>query len=567
MSHSRHQIRQIGVAVGLCLAILLYFPWGWTLHNGISVPEYAGWGLPYALFLIIACQSPLRFYRSWLLLGASVLLTLPLLWMSAQADIWSAACRIAALWTGVVIVCWLAAHAAAEATVKIVIRVTVFIGLLCALSVGVRLFFPGFFALWQPLAGGGWAPGGQLQPDLMSLLLSTALLATLHCWLFEKHRLMLPVLIIIMFSLTLCLRLSGLVTLAISCVLLLLVIARERRRHFLAGLAVMLLSSAAACLVIVQILHQPLRFVWPEGWSSLPLLLRACIALLAAHPLTGVGYGHFAGSLPDGIMLTGQASHWHPLFTTAHPGNEPLYWITEGGLIAAAGVLLLLCWGCRVFVQLWRQARQAGGCGNTGSEGLSLSLCALPILLATLAGTIWYQSPLHYLLFLAFTGISVACLPKPINIWQPAPVTRLTGRVLLLVAGLAGLWFVLTGTRVALAVQDARQTMGKEVSALQQARQFNPWYMPDEVGFALTIHQLQLFRQTHDASFLAHSESFFQNYLRRHPDPNVYSMYITMLDIQGKSADAERVYREAQKRVFWDVRFAPDDSAGSVSPP
>ncbi|MEH4267089.1 hypothetical protein POY11_30320, partial [Klebsiella aerogenes] len=64
--------------------------------------------------------------------------------------------------------------------------------------------------------------------------------------------------------------------------------------------------------------------------------------------------------------------------------------------------------------------------------------------------------------------------------------------------------------------------------------------------------------QTGNVAVLAGTEPFFRDYLTRHPDPNVYGMYITVLDKQGKSDDAERVYQQGQHRVPWDARFTPD---------
>lgn len=550
----------------LLLIVLLYFPWGKVLHTGIAVPEHLGWGLFGLSFLLMALCFPRVIYRSGLLMAGGLLLTLPLLWMSASADIWLATTRVAALWGGGLLLCWLGGRDVTRSEAYLLARLVMFSGVLFALTVLFRHAAPAVFLHWLPVAGGGWATGGYLQPDLMALWLAVSVVATLHLWLFRPGVWLALVMVALMVALTFSLRLSGLLCVAAVGMLMLLAAARGLRRRLLGGILLLLLAGGGAWLVMTRVLHQEAIFAWPTGWVALPQMLRACLALLLSHPLAGIGYGQFTGSLPDGMQLAGLSAQWHPQFIATHPGSEPLYWVTEGGAPALIGVLLLLAWCVHLMALLWCQSRRVGGYGQTGSEGQGLLFCALPLLIATLvAGTPWYQSPLHYLLFLVLTGTAMSWLSKPKSVWQPSRPLALLSRGLLLFAGLAVLWFTLTGTRVALALQAAHQTNAKEVSALVDAQRMNPLYLPDDVHFALAVHQLQQFSQTGDKALLAGTEVFFNDYLTRHPDPNVYSMYITVLDKLGKSNDAERVYEDGQRRVPWDHRFAPDVPADAPS--
>ncbi|EPE7788944.1 O-antigen ligase family protein [Yersinia enterocolitica] len=555
---------QVGIITGalLCL-LLLYIPWGYILHTGIAVPEHAGWILFGLGFMAMAVHVRLAFYRAYLLLAGMLLLTLPLLWISADADIWRALTRVLALWTGGVLFFWLAARPLTAMQAEVTGRMIVVVGALCALTVLLRVFWPVGYTLWLPLAGTGWAAGGVIQPDLMATFLATALAVGLQAWLMRGRTLMLLVLFVLMFALALCQSLVGLAGIAVVAVMMLLLCARGLRRRLWGALLVLMAGGLTGGLVLTRLLHIPV--IHPVDGALMVTVFRACFALLANHPFIGVGYGAFEGALPSGVLLAGAADLFHPHVVVAHPGNELLYWITEGGLVVLIGMVLLLAWGCRLVFGLYRQASRVGGYGHEGSDGLGWVLCALPVFLFCMVGFPWYGSPMHYLLFVVFIGMATARQAEPMKQYEPGRGVARSVRAVMLLAGVAVVWFALSGVWVAMGVQDARQTMARDVHTLVSAHQLNPWYLSDEVGFALTVNQLQQFSQTHDAALLPPAEVFLKAYLTRHPDPNVYSMLITVLDKQSNVQEAEAVYREGQRQVFWDNRFASEPAA-VVSP-
>lgn len=561
MTETRQYHGQAGIMTGvlLCLA-LLYLPWGWLLHTGISVPEHAGWALAGLLMLLAACLQDVRLYRAWPLWAGGILLTLPLLWMPAGADTWAALTRTGALWTGVLLLCWMAARTVTEWQMTLLLRMVVLVGVVCALSVFLRVYWPAGFQRWHPLAGGGWAPGGALQPDLMATFLAVAVSAALHFWLFRARLVTLALLAGLMFALTLCRSMPGIIGVSAVFVVMLFACARSLRGRFLVAGGVLVVAAAGAWYAQTGGRTDVAYLTLPVSWLLWAPVARACLALLMAHPLTGVGYGRFEGALPDGLNLSGGMAAFHPHYVVSHPGNELLYWSVEGGIVAIAGLLLLLFWAGRVLARLWRQAGLVGGYGLVGSDALSGLLCALPVLLFTLGGTPWYQSPLHFLLSMLLLGGAIARVSggSPVSVCALRGGAAVLPRILMVAVGAGLVWFAVTGTLVVAGLQQARQSSGRDITALERAVRFNPWYMTDPVHFALTVHQLQQFVQTGNVAVLAGTEPFFRDYLTRHPDPNVYGMYITVLDKQGKSDDAERVYQQGQHRVPWDARFTPD---------
>lgn len=559
MRDHRHLTWKTGVIAGLSLIVLLWFPWGWALHTGIAVPEHLGWGVSGLLFLLMALSHPGAFYSSRLLLAGGVLLTLPVLWMPEHADTWRALTRVAALWGGLILLRWLGGRTVTDSERYLLAAVVMFTGLACAASVLFRVLSPVLFSRWLPQAGGGWATGGYLQPELMALMLATALMTTLYLWLFQARLMLLPAIAVLALALTLCLRLFPLACVAVSCLVMLMTVARHLRLRLIVGIAVMLIAGVLAGLLLALFLHQQPVPAWPSEWAAWSPVFRASLALLMAHPLTGTGYGTFAGSLPEGMHLAGLLATWKTRVVTEHPGSEWLYWITEGGVVALAGLVLLLVWAGRLHTALWRQSSRSGGLGQGGSEGLGVLYCALPLLLATLLTVApGYASPLHYLLMMVLTGTAVSGLTARNTCGAASGKGGALRTVLFTVTAVVVLWFSVSGTRVAISLQDARQTSGRDVTSLEHARRVNPLYLPDDVGFAMAIHQLQQFSKTGDKTLLSGTEPFFRDYLSRHPDPNVYSTYITVLDKQDKADEAEKTYQDAQRRVPWDPRFAPD---------
>ncbi|EAB3870667.1 O-antigen ligase C-terminal domain-containing protein [Salmonella enterica subsp. enterica serovar Uganda] len=546
--------RMIFTGMVLCV-LFLYLPWGYIFRTGAVIPEFAGWALMGILFLLMACSSRVALHFPPLMLAGVLLLALPVFWMPSHAEHWSAVCRVLAMLGGSVLLARAAAVSLTGARAAYLGWMVVLVALVCSLAVFLQVFLPQGYAHWLQLPTDGRPSGAFRQVNVMASFLATALSVLLWFSLSHGGRRELFLLFVLMFALMLCQSTTGFLGAGLVFILM-TVCAAPRLRLRLVWAALALAAGILAGWLTLKyhghglVSHELSRQVRMWTWE-------ATVALIRQHPLTGVGYGMFEGSFPSGLALAGLTGSWTVGNIMPHPHNEVLYWVSEGGLPATLGMLLLAAWGVRLFIRLWANASQRGGLGQGGTDALAWGLCLVPVLLHTQTEYPWYESPLHYLLVILFVGMALSRLSDG-KVMSLADGRALVFRGYSALAGVGIVVWSLTGTWVAVGIDHARQTMARDVSTLADATRYNPWFMPDAAGFAMMLHSLQTFNSTHDLTLLPPAEDFLRDYLIRHPDPNVYSMYITALHFQGKTVEAERVYEEGQKRVPWDRRFTPD---------
>lgn len=534
--------------------LMLYFPWGAALRTGIAIPSHLGWALIGLTLLVMACRMQLTFYRPRLPLFGVALLILPVLWMPSDADTVAGLSRVATLLLGALLLSLLGGMSPSETQARQMGRAFMLLAAVCALSVVVRRFLPAAHALWMPLAGGGWSTGGFLQPDLMATFLAAMLLVAVHLWLLRGRWQDLCFVTLLMFSLALCQSVMGWFGGIIGLLLMIFACARGYRRRLAGAMGVIFVAGLAGAGWQIFGLAQPLCYPFPL--LSLAQTYQASEALLSQYPLSGIGYGRFESLFPEGVALAGIQGDYHLHGVVTHAGLEGLHWVVEGGVIAAIGVIALFVWGMQFFGRLWRQGSRVGGYGHEGSDALGWGISTLPLLLSTMVGAPWYQSPLHLLLFLLLAGITIARLPKLENQFIAITSPAWTLRAVIAFIGLVTMGYSLTGTAVAVGVQAARQVRAQDIRLMETAVRFNPWYMRDAVGFARSLHQLQQYKKTNDTTNLAMGITGLQHYVISHPDPNAYSLLITALDRQGKTQEAEAMYMQAQQRMPWDARFS-----------
>ncbi|EMW2203327.1 O-antigen ligase family protein [Enterobacter hormaechei] len=537
--------------------LLINLPWRSLLSVDTVIPEYAGWVLPGLLLLVMAFSGRMVFSRAPLLLLSFLVLSLPLFWMAPDSDTWRAVTRVLMMWCGGAFLLWLSACRVSEDMAAFSANALIATGLVCALSVLLMVLWPAGYAHWIPLQSDMRPSGGFRQVNLMASFLATMLALSLHRWLFSGQWRFLLALAVLMVATVWTQSTVGLLGVAVA-VALMTLSGWRMLRHRLCLALTMLVSGWVGARLLMSLLSLVPFIDHDDSRAARLQMWHACLQLIQAHPWTGVGYGMFEGKYPSGISLLHEVSLTGML---THPHNELLYWLTEGGLVTVTGLLLLLAWGMRMSRHLWRQGSAAGGYGSPGSDATGLAICALPILLHTQTEYPWYMSGVHFVLFLFLLGLALSRLiPADQHVTLAPRIQKITA-ILLALAGVFLVWFSVTGTVVRLGIDAAKQTMATDISLFERVRWLNPWFMPDQQAFVLSLHDMQLFNQDGDPGRLERAAHFYQDYLVRHPDPNVYAMYLQVLTLDGNTAQAKRVYDEARWRVGWDSRFksAPDN--------
>lgn len=551
------RVKVVIVIFAAVSCLLINLPWHSLLPADTVIPEYAGWVLPGLLFLVMAISGRMVFSRAPLLLLSFLILTLPLLWMPPGSDAWRAVTRVLMMWCGGVFLLWLAACRVSEGLAAFSADALIVTGLVCALSVLLMVLWPAGYAHWIPLQIDMRPSGGFRQVNLMASFLVTMLALSLHRWLLSGQRRFLLAVAMLMVATVWTQSTVGLLGVVVVFCLMTMAGWRVIRRRLCLALAVLVLTWVAARLSMALMSLAP--FIDHDDSREARLQMwHVCLQLMRMHPWAGVGYGMFEGAYPQGLLLLHETSLTGVL---THPHNELLYWLTEGGLTVAIGLALLLAWGAGASLRLWALGRAAGGYGRPGSDATGLAVCTLPVLLHTQTEYPWYLSGVHFVLFLFLAGLALSRMAPALPVVVLPPRIHFASRALLAIAGVFLVWFSLTGTLVRVGIDTAKQTMATDISLFEQVRGLNPWFMPDQQAFVTSLHDMQLFNQDGDPARLGRAEQFYRDYLLRHPDPNVYAMYLQVLSLDGKTAQAKQVYDEARWRVGWDSRFSrvPDN--------
>ncbi|WP_239954799.1 PglL family O-oligosaccharyltransferase [Pantoea sp. Z09] len=268
-------------------------------------------------------------------------------------------------------------------------------------------------------------------------------------------------------------------------------------------------------------------------------LLRGTLALIAQHPWRGSGLGSFEQRWPDGRAHAGLSISNY----ITHPHNELLYVWAEGGVVALAGFLLLLC-------SILRTAFSSDATALAAPTAAML----LPILLHTQLEYPLYQSAAHLLLLLLF-----------IRIGQPEPVA-------IAAPGNARLRLALCGPPLLAAILLLAQGLGVQ-QQLTQAERHGLRALPAlPLNEKITQYQRYDFDQ-HSALLIDYNRSrnprdlqrylaWSQRYLQVWQDAGVYDAAIRIARFEGKRREAAALAIRAQRAFPGDRRFRRAEQGG-----
>ncbi|MNG99864.1 O-Antigen ligase [compost metagenome] len=272
-------------------------------------------------------------------------------------------------------------------------------------------------------------------------------------------------------------------------------------------------------------------------------MLRDTGAMILAKPLSGWGYGGFEYSF---LHFRLNEMPWRRISEVAsHPHNEILLWWVEGGLIALAGIGLILAAGARLLRQAWRRDLL-----EPAGDRIGLFLVLLPMLLHTQLEYPFYLSAPHWLVFL----LLLALLDGQTDVRRPLPAAKALGvPVAILAAGaLVMLSFAWIGGQ---ALTRSERTMLVNIDSIETMPEPAAWIHRERKAFDEQSHALLVYNQTQDEELLTHYRQWADAYLQRRIDANVYATLLMILRHQGANAEADARRREAAFFFPQDPRF------------
>lgn len=260
-------------------------------------------------------------------------------------------------------------------------------------------------------------------------------------------------------------------------------------------------------------------------------VLRDCWTLFTHHPWMGSGVGSFPALF---LMHFGHTG----LSRIAHPHNELVLWLVEGGMVGLAGTACFISAGVRLWLagNVWRRA---------------CLLCAVPVLIHMLTEYPVWQSTPHWLLLI----LLMRCADRPIKGTQLAGVTTMTIRTSLALLTL----IVIPLLGKTLHIQQQLTAIERQGEQWRLQAQVPPggWLLRSRYQFDIHMGYLQRYQQTKDERWLNAFRHWASRYVRVHPDPNVSFTRILIAQHQHDFALARhlahRFYLEYPKdrRIPW----------------
>ena len=260
------------------------------------------------------------------------------------------------------------------------------------------------------------------------------------------------------------------------------------------------------------------------------------LQLIADQPLAGAGYGNFeaawqiqyAGS-PDRDPHLARA-----MFNLEHPHNEVLLWTVEGGLVALAGLLVIVIGFLRLLfshgLQHWRQS-------------LALLALVLPIALHTQTEFPFYTSALHWLVFVSLLYFIDGTRSEPRQISCPNILLPAMGAWLL---PLALVPFMLTGLHTQYLLTRFEAAPKAEEALLD--RVINPFSAFDRLQRDVMGLRFLAAMENGDQTALAEYVAWATAAARHKPRLYNFNNRIQALRQLGQNAAAEQLLTEARWR-------------------
>ncbi|EKN4696537.1 O-antigen ligase family protein [Yersinia ruckeri] len=285
------------------------------------------------------------------------------------------------------------------------------------------------------------------------------------------------------------------------------------------------------------------------------IILHDTLRMIAEKPWLGWGYGGFEYNFQHYRLAQGLSTSG--LDVVRHPHNEILLWWSEGGVVAAIGILILIFAGTRLGWQVWRQSRQTQGLNQQVVDfNIALTFVLIPILLHTQTEYPFSLSAAHWVIFL----LLFAQLDRQVSTvseWRslsPIISTFLGGAILAISLGVV----VLSGGALYanLALTSLERNHWVDIEPARRAIKFDPWVNSERWHYDKQMYSLLVFNRTQDPRLLEEYRHWAQDYLSRRIDMNVYATWLSIAQYQQDMESYKRIHQEAQGLFPEDPRFS-----------
>ncbi|EOC1324717.1 O-antigen ligase family protein [Cronobacter dublinensis] len=263
-----------------------------------------------------------------------------------------------------------------------------------------------------------------------------------------------------------------------------------------------------------------------ERWHILVITWQ----MIMEKPWLGWGYGTFEYAFSRWALAHPGLGYRYAVPIT-HPHNELLYMWFQGGVVALAGMLLLVTGWLLMLKNAWRHGREAA----------AFALLVLPLLVHLNLEYPFYQSFVHFGLFILLLRLGVVEQPQPaqacVHLWR---------RVLCGTVALALIAFSAAG------LYANQQLTRLERSGLAGFPAPAPWYFAtqfERAKFDAMVALLIDYNRTHNESNLDEFMAQAQRWSLRHNDKNLWQSRIMIAQHRGDVATVARL-RTQYARLF-----------------
>lgn len=258
--------------------------------------------------------------------------------------------------------------------------------------------------------------------------------------------------------------------------------------------------------------------------------------MIMEKPWLGWGYGTFEYAFSRWVLAHPEMNYIYSA-VIAHPHNELLYMWFQGGVVALAGMLLLVTGWLLMLKNAWRHGREAA----------AFALLVVPLLVHLNLEYPFYQSFVHFGLFILLLRLGVVERPQPAQ-----ACARLWPRALCGIVALALITFSASG------LYANQQLTRLERSGLAGFPAPAPWYFAtqfERAKFDAMVALLIDYNRTHNEANLDEFMAQAQRWSLRHNDKNLWQSQIMIAQHRGDVATLTRL-RSQYARLFPAVQIS-----------